>query len=45
MISLFFNLLYKFLLIVLYKLVEVFPAKYDDIKRFVLSFLYLLKRV
>ena len=41
--SLFFNSLYKFLLIVLYKSVEAFPAKYDDIKRFVSSFLYLFK--
>ena len=32
-------------MIVLYKLYYTLPAKYDDIKRFVSSFLYLFKRV
>ena len=30
---------------ILYRSVEVFPAKYDDINRFVSSFLHLFKRV
>ena len=30
---------------ILYRSVEAFPAKYDDIKRFVSSFLNLSKRV